>query len=152
MFLARHQAPEPVTAVSFPGGGTHARLSHVWAVLRASLRPLRVLAAQHVGTGQLVARLQPRGTCPCAGVSLGACGWGSGSVPHPSCPSRNHVVWFVSFSFSRSGGRLFYFSESLEWPVCGGPLGLFSYSQIRLLKLTSLTVTHTRSHVTSGTT
>lgn len=67
---------EPVTAVSFPGGGTHARLSHVWAVLRASLRPRRVLAAQHVGAGRLAARLQPRGTCPCAGVSLGACGWG----------------------------------------------------------------------------
>lgn len=42
----------------------------------ASPWPQQVLSAQDVGTGQLVARLQPRGPCPCAGIELGTCGWG----------------------------------------------------------------------------
>lgn len=92
----------------FPGGGTHARLSHVWATLSASPWPRQVLSAQDVGTGQLVARLQPRGTCPCAGVEPGTCGWGQRVSAASELPSHETVLGGLCPSLSQDREAVYF--------------------------------------------
>lgn len=100
----------------------------------ASPWPQQVLSAQDVGTGQLVARLQPRGPCPCAGIELGTCGWGRRVSAASELPFLEAVLGGLCPSLSQDREAVYF----LFLKVWSGQYVVVLYDSLRSDFLNSL--------------